>query len=308
MVHLSEYMAHIDIILPYLLQDKAIPERYRKEFISVIKGIDKKEDSDKTSEEWFVQGYMSASQDEYDQAEDCFSEAIRLNPNFEAAWKQRGDMKLGSGASKYAIEDYTKAIELDPEYTNAYLKRAQAWLDQNQPDKAEKDLNAVRAMDPDSSQVLMITASIQEKQGKYEDALASYDKALQNTPKDTQILNARALIHLFYGDPEKAASDFLKIQAIEGSNYVNSFNLGLSFGQISGKWKEAFQYFDKAFKKNPDLLKNYFDSAQEFETKRLKNALTSIQDKVSAVPSSDAGAFYRNELIQLLDRKMSDVR
>lgn len=301
-------MTHIDIILPYLLQDKAIPERYRKEFISVIKGIDKKEDSDKTSEEWFVQGYMSASQEEYDEAEDCFSEAIRINPGFEAAWKQRGDMKLASGASKYAIDDYTKAVEIDPEYTSAYLKRAQAWLDQNQAEKAQKDLDVVRSIDPDSSQVLMITASIQEKQGKFEDALSSYDKALQNTPKDTQLLNARALIHLFYGDPEMAAADLLKIQAIEGSNYVNSFNLGLAYGQINGKWKETFQYFEKAFKKNPDLLKIYFESAQEFETNRLKKVLLSIHSKVSSVSSSDPGAFYRNELIQLLDRKMSDVK
>jgi tetratricopeptide (TPR) repeat protein len=301
-------MAHIDIILPYLLQDKAIPERYRKEFISVIKGIDNKDDSDKSAEEWFVQGYMSASQEEYDEAEDCFSEAIRLNPKFEAAWKQRGDMKLVSGASKYAIEDYTKAIEIDAEYASAYLKRAQAWLDQNQAEKAQKDLDTVSAMDPESAQVLLITASIQEKQGKYDEALSSYDKALESSPKDTQILNARALIHLFYGDPERAAADLLKIQAIEGSNFVNAFNLGLAFGQMSGKWKEAFQYFEKAFKKNPDLLKNYFESAQEFETNRLKEVLGSILEKVTSVASTETGSFYRNELIQLLQRKMSDIR
>jgi tetratricopeptide (TPR) repeat protein len=301
-------MAHIDIILPYLLQDKAIPERYRKEFISVIKGIDKKEDSDKTSEEWFVQGYMSASQEEYDEAEDCFSEAIRLNPGFEAAWKQRGDMKLVSGASKYAAEDYTKAIEIDPEYASAYLKRAQAWLDQNQAEKAKKDLDTVSAMDPESAQVLMIAASIHEKQGNYDDALASYDKALENSPKDTQVLNARALINLFYGDPERAATDLLKIQAIEGSNFVNAFNLGLAFGQMTGKWKEAFQYFEKAFKKNPDLLKNYFESAQEFETNRLKKVLSVILSKVSDVAQTEPGSFYRSELIQLLERKMSDIK
>jgi tetratricopeptide (TPR) repeat protein len=300
-------MAHIDIILPYLLQDRAIPDRFRKDFISLIKTIDKKDDKEKTSEEWFVEGYMAASQEDYDAAEDCFSEAIRLNPEFEAAWKQRGDMKLVSGASKYAIEDYNKAIELDPSYAAAFLKRAQAWLDQNDSEKAQTDLNAVTDMDPDSPEVLMLAASIFEKQGRIEDALASYDKALSNAPKDTQVLNARALVHLFHGYPDKAVSDLLKIQALEGSNFVNSFNLGLAYGQLEGKWKDAFQHFDKAFKKNPDLLKGYFESAGEYETIRLRNVLTSILDAVKSADASLPGAFYRDELTMLLDRKMTDI-
>lgn len=300
-------MANIDIILPYLLQDRAIPDRYRKEFISLIKSIDKKSDDEKTAEEWFVEGYMAASQEEYDEAEDCFSESIRLNPDFEAAWKQRGDMKLISGASKYAVEDYDKAIELDPSYAAAYLKRSQAWLDQNESDKAQQDLDKVTEMDPDAPEVLMLAASIFEKQDRIDDAIASYDKALSNAPKDTQVLNARALVHLFHGNPDKAVADLLKIQALEGSNFVNSFNLGLAYGQIDGKWKETFQYFEKAFKKNPDLLKGYFESAGEYETTRLRKVLDNILSNVKSVDASEPGAFYRAELIVLLERKIGSA-
>ncbi len=300
-------MAHIDIILPYLLQDRAIPDRFRKDFISLIKSIDKKEDKDKTSEEWFIEGYMAASQEDYDGAEDCFTEAINLNPEFEAAWKQRGDMKLMSGASKYAIDDYNKAIELDPTYASAFLKRSQAWLDQNDSEKAQKDLDAVSEMDPDSPEVLLLAASIFEKEGRIDDAIASYDKALSNAPKDTQVLNARALIHLFNGNPEKAVADLTRIQTLDGSNFVNSFNLGLAYGQLEGKWKEAFQHFDKAFKKNPDLLKGYFESAGEFETARLRNVLDKIVSGVKSADASLPGAFYRDELTLLLDRKMTDI-
>lgn len=300
-------MAHIDLILPYLLQDRAIPDRFRKEFISLIKSIDNKDDKEKTSEEWFVEGYMAASQEDYDAAEDCFSAAIDRNSEFEAAWKQRGDMKLISGASKYAIEDYNKAIELDPSYAAAFLKRSQAWLDQNDSDKAQKDLDAVNEMDPNSPEVLMLAASILEKQGRIDDAIASYDKVLSNAPKDTQVLNARALVHLFHGYPDKAVADLIKIQALEGSNFVNSFNLGLAYGQLEGKWKDASQHFEKAFKKNPDLLKGYFESAGEYETARLRRVLTGILDGVKKADASLPGAFYRDELILLLERKMSDI-
>lgn len=300
-------MATIDIILPYLLQDRAIPDRFRKEFITLIKSIDKKDDASKTSEEWFVEGYMTASQEQYDEAEDCFSEALRINPGFEAAWKQRGDMRLVSGASKYAIEDYTKAIELDPTYAAAYLKRSQAWLDQNYPENAQQDLDRVVEMDPDTPDVLILAGSIFEKQGRLDDALAAYDKALELSPKDTQVLNARALVNLFNENPDSAVIDLLKIQAIEGSNFVNSFNLGLAYGQMEGKSKEAFQHFEKAFKKNPGLLKGYFESAGEFESVRLKKVLSTILESVKSVDSNVSGAFYRNELILLLDRKLTEA-
>jgi tetratricopeptide (TPR) repeat protein len=152
-----------------------------------------------------------------------------------------------------------------------------------------------------------LAASIFEKQGRIDDAIASYDKALANAPKDTQVLNARALVHLFHGNPDKAVADLLKIQALEGSNFVNSFNLGLAYGQLDGKWKDTFQHFEKAFKKNPDLLKGYFESAGEYETTRLRNVLDTIMSNVSSVDASEPGAFYRNELTTLLTRKMASI-
>lgn len=300
-------MAAIDTLLPYLLQDRAIPDRFRKDFINLIKQIDKKTDDEKSAEEWFVQGYMAASQEQYDEAEDCFSDAIRLNKTFEAAWKHRGDMKLASGATKYAIEDYSKAIAIDTTYAAAYLKRAQAFLESDQADKAQADLDMVTSMDTNAPEVLLLAGSVFEKQGKIEDALQAYSSALANDPKNTQILNARALVYLFNDQAAFAKVDLMRIQAIEGSNFVNAFNLGLAYGQLEGEYKETFQQFDRAFKKNPDLLKNYFTSAAETEKKRLKKTLQAILKKIKAVKQDQPGAFYRSELITLLERKMADV-
>lgn len=300
-------MATIDLLLPYLLQDRAIPERYRKDFVQLIKSIDRKDDGDKSAEEWFVQGYMHASQEQYDDAEDCFSESLSLKPDFEAAWKQRGDMRFVSGAPKYALDDYTKAIELDPEYAAAYLKRSQVHLELDEPAKAQADLDKVTELDPDSPELLLLAASIHEKEGRVEDALAAYDKALASDPKNTQTLNARALVHLFHGSPSAAVADFLKIQSIEGSNYVNSFNLGLACG-LDKKHKDAFQYFDKAFRKNPDLLTGYFEAAGENERKRLTQTLDQILEDVKSVDAAAPGGFYRNELTTLLERKYAEVK
>lgn len=301
-------MATIDLLLPYLLQDRPIPERLRKEFVQLIKNIDRKDDGDKTAEEWFVQGYMHASQEQYDDAEDSFTEALSLKPDFEAAWKQRADMRFVSGAPKQALEDYTKAIELDPDYAAAYLKRSQVHLELDEPAKAQADLDKVTELDPDSPDLLLMAASIHEKEGRIDDAVAAYDKAVASDPKNTQTLNARALVHLFNGNPEAASADFLKIQAIEGSNYVNSFNLGLAYGLMGQKHKDTFQYFDKAFRKNPDLLTGYFDAAGENERKRLVKALDQILEEVKSVDPSVGGGFYRNELVTLLERKYAEVK
>ena len=48
------------------------------------------------------------------------NEAIKLNPNSEEAYKNRGNAYCEIGQYEKAISDYNKAIELNPKYVAAY--------------------------------------------------------------------------------------------------------------------------------------------------------------------------------------------
>ncbi|MBK7987037.1 MAG: tetratricopeptide repeat protein [Ignavibacteria bacterium] len=55
-----------------------------------------------------------------------YTKAIELNPQFAAAYTNRGYAKNNLGDKEGAIADYTKAIELNPQDASSYLNRGYA--------------------------------------------------------------------------------------------------------------------------------------------------------------------------------------
>src|SRR5438445_4182394 len=60
-------------------------------------------------------------------------EAIRLNPNDDSAFINRGMAYARKGANYRAIADYNEAIQLDPKSALAFCSRGRAKLQVNEP-------------------------------------------------------------------------------------------------------------------------------------------------------------------------------
>ena len=69
--------------------------------------------------------------DEYREAIDDYTEAIRLdpdyNPHYFSAYYNRGFAYYRLEEYEEAIDDYTQAIRLNPDYTDAYYIRYEKW-------------------------------------------------------------------------------------------------------------------------------------------------------------------------------------
>ena len=59
-------------------------------------------------------GVIAAKADDGRQALDDFTGAIRLDPNYAAAYAYRGMVELASDANAAAAEDFRRALKLDP--------------------------------------------------------------------------------------------------------------------------------------------------------------------------------------------------
>lgn len=70
-----------------------------------------------TAQEWFERGIYTSDLKEKVQ---LYSEAIRVNPDFAAAFFQRGTARKATGDLNGAHEDYNKAIYLDSSYAKAF--------------------------------------------------------------------------------------------------------------------------------------------------------------------------------------------
>jgi len=66
---------------------------------------------------------LSPSLGEHKSAISDFTTAIKLDPDYPAAYNNRGVAYGNLGEHRSAISDYTTAIKLDPDYADAYKNR-----------------------------------------------------------------------------------------------------------------------------------------------------------------------------------------
>ena len=63
---------------------------------------------------YFQRGNFRLASNKCDEAIEDYNEAIKLNPHYARAYKNRGLAYFTKGAVDLAIKDYTKAIETGP--------------------------------------------------------------------------------------------------------------------------------------------------------------------------------------------------
>ena len=78
----------------------------------------------------------------------CFTEAIRLNPDYAGAFRHRGNAHFYEGEPDKAIADFTEAIRIKPEDVLAHVMRGFAYTYIREFDKAIADYTEAIRLDP----------------------------------------------------------------------------------------------------------------------------------------------------------------
>lgn len=291
----------LDQLLPSIIDGRPFSTRQQKEFDKIIKSINKKDDETRSAEEWFALGFNAEFKQKIEFAIEFYSKTIAVDSSFEVAYKNRAALYLQNNELGSALVDIEEAIELDPQFINAYSIRAGIFSEMGEYEKALKDLDKCLELSPDNASIFARKASVHTTMDQLDEAETFINKAIE-TDDDSEYLSQRGLIYLFNGKAEVGLKDFKKTQMVSGNNYVIQFNLGLCYGLIEGSDKEAHQYFQKAFKKVPNLLKDYYKTAKSHEVSRLDKTIKSIINRLKSDDNS-VGKFYRDELLQLLTAK-----
>jgi tetratricopeptide (TPR) repeat protein len=77
------------------------------------------------------------------------NKAIKINPEYAIAYRNRGFAYYNKGLYDQAIADYSKAIEIDPEYADAYINRGYTYFEKGFYDKAIDDYNKTLELNPE---------------------------------------------------------------------------------------------------------------------------------------------------------------
>ncbi len=126
------------------------------------------------AEDWLREG----REEENPQVQiDCFTKAIRLNPELAEAYACRGTANSDLGRYDKAIADYTRAIGLSPDNAQTYNNRGYAYEKLGQYDRAIADYTRAVRIDPHYSSAYNNRGVAYYNLGRKDEALADFDKA-----------------------------------------------------------------------------------------------------------------------------------
>ncbi len=150
----------------------------------------------------------AAAAGNFKQAMSSFDRAITLNPQYFAAYIERGNIKDGIGDLAGAIADYTSAISIDSKSAIAYYNRATVLSKSGKHPAAIADYDKAVSIDPNYAQAYMNRGNELDDAGNSQGAIASYDRAIQLRPKYALAYLNRGIAYARAGNRDLAIADF----------------------------------------------------------------------------------------------------
>lgn len=195
-------------------------------------------------------GLAYFDQRDYSRAIADYDQAIRLNPQYAAAFNNRGLAYRAQNNYARAIADFDQAIRLNPQLAEAFNNRGNAYIAQSDYARGIADYDQAIGLNPQYATAFNNRASAYYGQRDYARAIADYDQAIRLNPQSAKALNNRGLAYRAQRDYARAIADF--DQAIRlNPQYAEAFNnRGLAF-RAQSDHARAFADFDRAAELEP---------------------------------------------------------
>ncbi|MCL2183713.1 MAG: tetratricopeptide repeat protein [Chitinispirillia bacterium] len=161
-----------------------------------------------------------------DKAIEDLTQAIRLDPQNGAHYRERGRVHMFKDEPGKAMDDYNKAIRMDPSDFIAYNYRGNAYREKGELDKAYADFNHAIRENPDDPDAYRARGSMYRQKGELDKAIADFDKVLELNPKDLNAHGNRGSAHFSKGNFDKAAEDYQALLEIDPENVMAKELLG----------------------------------------------------------------------------------
>jgi tetratricopeptide (TPR) repeat protein len=131
--------------------------------------------------DYYERGLEKYSSADYGGAKRDFNKAIRLNPNFAAAYAARGNAKQRAYNQdlRGALYDYSKAIQFDPNHVKAHVNRGLLKSRSEDYHGANEDFTRAIELKPDYARAYRFRGDSKKMMGDESGALADYEAATE---------------------------------------------------------------------------------------------------------------------------------
>jgi len=197
-----------------------------------------------SAEQWFERGFGATDPGEQIR---CYTEAIRLKPDFAAAYSNRGLARRDKGDLDGALADYTEAIRLKPDFAAAYSNRGLARRDKGDLDGALTDCTEAIRLKRDYADAYINRGLARRDKGDLDGALADYTEAIRLKPDFAAAYSNRGVARRDKGDLDGALADYteaIRLKPDDANAYYNRARLLKHKGQHKMAIADYQRYLD----------------------------------------------------------------
>jgi tetratricopeptide (TPR) repeat protein len=241
----------------------------------------------------------------------ALDKAIRAEPGFSDAWRQRGLANSSLGRRKEALSDYSRAIQLDPGAAHAYNGRASVKIDLGDAAGAVADATRAIELEPTYSNAYLTRASARNEVKDDAGAVADADKGVELDPAFFPGLYNRSRYKAAAGDKAGAVADLRRfLQLAPNSSYagparqrlaqLGDVQPGEPSGAIAAAAPAAPAAIPRAAASSAAAPESLSISAAQFQQGKW-TAADAVWKPLPAESMPDAGPGPRAALPELLD-------
>ena len=144
--------------------------------------------------EWFERGYARDVSGDCGEAVKAYGKAIRLNPDYAAAYNNRGKCYTRLGDYRQAVKDFNNAIALNPGLATTHYNRGNAYTRLGNYRRAITDFDRAIALDPGFAIAYYNRGNTYERLGNRQQAIADLIRAARQGHENAgSVLRARGV-------------------------------------------------------------------------------------------------------------------
>jgi tetratricopeptide (TPR) repeat protein/tRNA A-37 threonylcarbamoyl transferase component Bud32 len=226
--------------------------------------------------------------------------ALRQTPMIEGKtkeqWLAEGNAHCKVRRNKEAIAAYDRALELDPNYAAAYTNRGTAYRELKEYQKAIADYDHALQLDPNLAQAYNNRGIAYRELKEYQKALVDYGHALVLDPNYAFAYNNRGNAYRDPKEYQKAIADYDSAIALDPNNAAAYTNRGTAYRDLK-EYQKAIADYDSAIALDPNYVDTYLDRGEAYRLlKEYRRAIDDHQHAISLAPNY-AGTYHNRGLV-----------